>query len=151
MSHATYLSSIGPIFVTARDAALTGLTIGKAGGDDRSDAIIGEALAQLDAWFAGRLVDFDLPLDPLTTPRGEAHRAAMIAIPYGETQSYGEIARHIASSPRAVGQACRRNPLPIIVPCHRVLAAGGAIGHYSAGDGVPTKAWLLQHERQRKG
>ncbi|HWL46290.1 MAG TPA: methylated-DNA--[protein]-cysteine S-methyltransferase, partial [Sphingomonadaceae bacterium] len=93
------------------------------------------------------LVHFALPLSPAGTPRGPAHRAAIMAIGYGETASYGEVARAIGSSPRAVGQACARNPLPIIVPCHRVLGAGGAIGHYSAGDGIATKCWLLSHEK----
>ena len=61
-------------------------------------------------------------------------------------RGYGAIARMIGSSPRAVGQACRRNPFPIVVPCHRVVGAGGAIGYYSAGEGVATKRWLLAHE-----
>lgn len=113
------------------------------------DAVTREAAAQLAAWFAGRLTTFDLPLAPPTSPRGPAHRAAILAIGHGDTASYGAIARTIGSSARAVGQACRRNPFPIVVPCHRVLAAGEAIGHYSAGQGVATKRWLLNHERSR--
>lgn len=107
-----------------------------------------EAVAQLQAYFDGRRDRFDLPLAPAATVRGEALRQAIVAIPAGETRSYGQVARLAASSARAVGQACARNPFPIVVPCHRVLGTGGAIGHYSAGDGVVTKRWLLEHERR---
>jgi len=71
-----------------------------------------------------------------------------MAIPPGETISYGALARIAGSSPRAIGQACARNPFPIVVPCHRVVGSGGAIGHYSAGRGIITKSWLLDHERR---
>lgn len=107
-----------------------------------------ETVAQLQAYFDGRRDRFDLPLAPAATARGEALRRAIVDIPAGDTRSYGEVARLAASSPRAVGQACARNPFPIVVPCHRVLGTGGAIGHYSAGDGVVTKRWLLEHERR---
>ena len=109
------------------------------------------AAAQLRAWFAGTLQDFDLPLVPASTPRGAALRAGMLAIPYGETLSYGALAQKIASSARAIGQACARNKFPIIVPCHRVLNAGGTLGAYSAGNGPTTKSWLLEHERRHAG
>jgi len=89
---------------------------------------------------------FTLALAPAATPRGRALRDGMVAIPYGDTASYGDLARRLGSAPRAVGQACARNPFPIVVPCHRVLGAGGALGHYSAGDGAATKRWLLDHE-----
>ena len=70
----------------------------------------------------------------------------MLAIPYGETLSYGAVAKSLNGSPRAVGQACGKNPVPIVVPCHRILAANGRIGGFSGGDGVPTKRMLLAHE-----
>lgn len=144
-------SPIGTLLVTASGDLLTGLTIGaKAGAGDGSDdtPLLREAAAQLRAWFAGERIAFTLPLAPPRTPRGPAHRAAIEAIGYGDCASYGELARRLGSSPRAVGQACARNPLPIIVPCHRVLGAKGAIGHYSGGEGVATKRWLLAHEAQ---
>ena len=75
-------------------------------------------------------------------------RDAIRAIPYGAQRSYGAVARTIDSGPRAIGQACRRNPMPIVIPCHRVTATGG-IGFYSGGKGVETKIWLLQHESDR--
>jgi methylated-DNA-[protein]-cysteine S-methyltransferase len=140
-------SPIGPILLSAADDRLTSIHIG-ADGDIPTDQlpILEEALAQLDAWFTGRLNRFDLDLAEPDTPRGAAHRKAIADIPYAETASYGAIARMIGSSPRAVGQACRRNPFPIVIPCHRVIGAGGAIGHYSGGAGVTTKLWLLRHE-----
>ena len=141
-------SPIGPILLHAEGERLTSIHIG-AGGDAESDdhPVLREALAQLSAWFAGKLTGFDLPLAEPETPRGAAHRQAIADIPYADTASYGAIARMIGSSPRAVGQACRRNPFPIVIPCHRVIGVGGAIGHYSGGAGVATKLWLLRHEQ----
>jgi methylated-DNA-[protein]-cysteine S-methyltransferase len=116
-----------------------------------TDGPVAEAAMQLRAWFAGTLFTFDLPLAPATTDRGAVLRAAMIALPYGDTIGYGQLARTIASSARAIGQACARNPLPIIVPCHRVLDGKGTLGSYSAGAGPTTKSWLLEHERRHSG
>jgi methylated-DNA-[protein]-cysteine S-methyltransferase len=103
------------------------------------------AAEQLEAWFAGALSQFDLALTPAKTERGQILRDGLIAVGYGETMSYGALARHLGSAPRAIGQLCARNPFPIIVPCHRILGSGG-LGHYSAGDGAITKQWLLDHE-----
>ena len=111
-----------------------------------ADALLAEAERQLRAYFAGNLQNFDLPLAPAATPRGKALRAAIAAVPYGRTASYGQVALAAGSAARAVGQACARNRFPIIIPCHRVLAAGGALGHYSGGHGVETKLALLHLE-----
>jgi len=145
-------SPIGPILLDARDERLAAVTI-LASRDlpdarDSPSPLLREARAQLAAWFEGRLTGFDLPLAEPRTPRGPAHRAAITAIGYGETASYGAIARRLGSSPRAVGQACARNPLPIVIPCHRVLGANDRIGHYSGGQGIITKSWLLDHEKR---
>jgi methylated-DNA-[protein]-cysteine S-methyltransferase len=112
--------------------------------------LLAEAARQLAAYFDGRLRDFDLPL----AAEGSAFEgrvwAAMRAIPYGETRTYGDLAHATDSGPRAVGRACGRNPIPIVVPCHRVLARAG-LGGYSGGEGLPTKQWLLALEaRLRK-
>ncbi|WP_260597213.1 methylated-DNA--[protein]-cysteine S-methyltransferase [Sphingomonas endolithica] len=112
---------------------------------------VADAATQLRAWFAGTLFTFDLPLAPAATERGAVLRTAMIALPYGETIGYGQLAQTIASSARAIGQACARNPLPIIVPCRRVLDGKGTLGAYSAGGGPATKPWLLDHERLHSG
>lgn len=112
-----------------------------------ASAILIETELQLNQWFAGERRVFTVPLTPLTTPRGQALRDAILAVGFGETTNYGALARHVASGARAIGQACARNPLPIIVPCHRILAAQGRLGAYSAGDGPTTKQWLLDFER----
>lgn len=151
MAHAHIQTPIGTVTVTGDGRQLIQIAVGEEPADANAapDALLREALAQIDAWFAGTLTTFDLPLAPAITPRGPDHRAAIAGIGYGETASYGALARMIGSSPRAIGQACRRNPFPIIIPCHRVLGAGGALGHYSAGQGIATKNWLLHHERKR--
>lgn len=143
---ATIATPIGPILIEAEDDALTGIRIGRS-GNEADSALLREAAAQLAAYFAGDLTVFDLPLVPAATAEGEGQRAAIAAIGYGETRTYGELAEACGSSARAMGQACASNPFPIIVPCHRVLPTGGALGFYSAGDGPATKAWLLKHER----
>jgi len=111
-----------------------------------ADPLLTEGLGQLRAYFDGRLKRFDLPLPPPRSERGKVLRDAIAAIPFGETRSYGMVARLVGSGARAVGQACARNPLPIIIPCHRVTGAGGALGAYSAGEGVRTKKILLDLE-----
>lgn len=113
----------------------------------RPSAILHQTRMQIEQWFAGERHAFDIPMETAATARGEALRQGLCAIPFGGTISYGELARSLASSPRAIGQACARNPFPLIVPCHRVTAAAGQLGAYSAGDGPITKAWLLDHER----
>ncbi len=143
---------IGTITVAAEGPMLVSLSIGDADGPvPRGTAgVLARAVAQLQAWFNGDLTAFDLPLMPLITPRGEVLRQGMIDIGYGETASYGALAKRLGSAPRAIGQACAHNPLPIIVPCHRILSAGDVLGAYSAGDGPRTKAWLLAHEQRHR-
>jgi len=113
--------------------------------------LIDEAFGQLDAWLGGRLQVFSLPLADARTDFERRVREAMLAIPYGQTASYGELAAAIGSpgAARAVGSACGRNPLPIIVPCHRVVGVGGRLGGYSSG--VELKRWLLDFERRNRG
>lgn len=103
------------------------------------------AVAQLHAYFMNDISDFDLPLVDASSMPEAAVRTAMLAIPRGATMTYGEIATRTGSSARAVGQMCASNPLPIIVPCHRVVGVAVA-GHYSGGGGADTKHWLLAHE-----
>ena len=107
-------------------------------------ALEAEGLRQLARYFAGDRRGFDLPLD-WGTGLHQAVRRAMAAIPYGETRTYGEISRLVGAPAQAVGQACGANPIPLIIPCHRVLGAK-TLGGFSAPGGVETKVALLRHE-----
>jgi methylated-DNA-[protein]-cysteine S-methyltransferase len=137
---------IGPVRIEAQDDTLTGIRIGRSAGDT-DDPLLAEAARQLKAYFEGRLEQFDLPLASALSEQGPKLREAICGIAYGHTATYGELAVSASASARAVGQACATNRFPIIVPCHRVLPTGGALGHYSGGDGPATKIWLLKHER----
>lgn len=106
---------------------------------------VGAALDQLAAYFAGTLTVFDLPLHVNASPFQQDVCTAMLAIPFGETRTYGDLARDLGVPAQAVGGACGGNPLPVIIPCHRVLGANG-LGGYSGDGGVETKVWLLKHE-----
>lgn len=118
------------------------------GDPDPGHPVLGRAIEQFAAYFAGELVAFDLPLAASGTPFQQQVWAALLDIPYGETCSYGAIAKAIGhpSASRAVGAANGRNPLAIIVPCHRVIGASGDLTGY--GGGMPAKVWLLAHERR---
>lgn len=110
--------------------------------------LLDDAFRQLCAWFEGRLRDFSLPLADADSGFAQRVREGLLEIPYGSTVTYGELAASIGSpgAARAVGMACGRNPLPIIVPCHRVVVAGGGVGGYTAGTDM--KHWLLDFERK---
>jgi methylated-DNA-[protein]-cysteine S-methyltransferase len=150
--HALIATPIGAIRIEGDDAVLTAIRVGGDGPRSAGSAgAVRRAVEQLEQWFAKEREAFDLVLAPAGTPRGEALRAGLIAVGYGETLSYGALARALGSSPRAIGQLCARNPFPIVVPCHRVLGSGDALGAYSAGDGPRTKSWLLEHERRHPG
>ncbi|MDH4283905.1 MAG: methylated-DNA--[protein]-cysteine S-methyltransferase [Gallionellaceae bacterium] len=103
---------------------------------------------QLLAYFDNPDFQFDLPLRVGGTAHQNRVWCAMCSIPRGQTQQYGEIARRLGSSPRAVGQACGNNPLPIIIPCHRVVSKSGMGGfnHHNRGYALDVKRWLLMHE-----
>ena len=123
------------------------------GGDafvapEPDDPLLRLAAAQLRAYLAGTRTDFDLPLAPAGTSWQQRVWTALRGIPYGETVAYVDIARRLGApgASRAVGGANGANPIAIIVPCHRVIAAGGGLGGYSGGLGV--KRWLLDHERR---
>ena len=137
-------SPVGQLTTESRDAAIVSIRW----ADDpfgEPDALLREAARQLQAYFAGRLTQFDLPLAAKGSAFEQRVWAAMRAIPCGQTRTYGELAETIDSGPRAIGRACGRNPIPIVVPCHRVLARGG-LGGYSGGTGLPTKQFLLNLE-----
>lgn len=143
MIRAGIVGPFGPVALVERSGMLVGLEwrLPEVQGDS---ALLAEGLRQLEAYFAGRLTRFELPLD-WGTGLNAAVRRAMADIPQGETRTYGQIAKAVGAAPQAVGQACGANPLPIIIPCHRVTGTDW-FGGFSAPGGVETKAALLRHE-----
>jgi methylated-DNA-[protein]-cysteine S-methyltransferase len=120
------------------------------GDQPRAEQILDDAVSQLNGYFDGRRRTFDLPLEPLGTEFQISVWWALSRIPYGETVSYAMQAAWIGrpSATRAVGGANGRNPLPIVLPCHRVIGADGSLTGY--GGGIERKVWLLEHERPRE-
>jgi methylated-DNA-[protein]-cysteine S-methyltransferase len=137
-------SPVGNLALEEADGAIVAIRWGNERASNGS-ALLVEAARQLDAYFAGELKDFELPLRPAGSPFERQVWAQMQAIPFGETRSYGDLAAALGSAPRAVGGACGKNPIPIVIPCHRVLAKGG-MGGYSGAGGLKTKRTLLALE-----
>jgi methylated-DNA-[protein]-cysteine S-methyltransferase len=137
-------SPVGDLSVAEADGAIVAVEWGW-GRDQDETALLRAAADQLQAYFDGALTRFDLPLAPAGSPYQQRVWQALLAIPYAETRSYLDIARAAGGSPRSVGGANGANPIPIIIPCHRVLASNG-IGGYSGGEGLPTKRALLALE-----
>ncbi|MGL4235506.1 methylated-DNA--[protein]-cysteine S-methyltransferase [Tabrizicola sp.] len=116
----------------------------RAAAEPAESPLLAEGLRQLQAYFDRKLTRFDLPFD-WGTGLNAAVRRAMADIPFGETRTYGQIAKVVGAAPQAVGQACGANRLPILIPCHRVTGTDW-FGGFSAPGGVETKAALLRHE-----
>ena len=135
---------LGDLTVSAEDEAIIAVDWGW-GRDQTETPTLLRAREQLQAYFDRQRTCFDLPL----APHGSQYRrrvwAALCAIPAGQTRTYAEIARVAGGSPRSVGQANGANPIPVLIPCHRVVAAA-SLGGYSGGDGLDTKRFLLQLE-----
>ncbi len=154
----TMFSPVGELTLVASDAGLVAILWENDEPDrvrlgamtrDESDAILVAAEQQLHAYFAGELTRFTVPLDFHGTDFQKSVWAALLTIPFGETRSYGEIARQIGrpSASRAVGAANGRNPISIIAPCHRVIGTNGALTGFAGG--LEAKALLLELEGQR--
>jgi methylated-DNA-[protein]-cysteine S-methyltransferase len=151
--YTTFACPFGELVLTMRDESLVGIYF-PTGKDLRAidgrwrrvDAPFRAVRRQLEEYFAGRRQAFDVPLSMPGTDFQQTVWAELRRIPYGETISYGELARRVGNpaASRAVGSANGKNPIPIIVPCHRVIATGGKLGGF--GGGLDTKRWLLSHE-----
>jgi methylated-DNA-[protein]-cysteine S-methyltransferase len=142
-------SPVGRLALEAEGCGLSGVRWASPGERTRAGQlppILKEAQRQLERYFAGRLKTFDLERAAHGTDFQKRVWQMMSDIPYGETATYGGLAMALGSGPRAVGMACGRNPLPIVVPCHRVLGSGGTEGGYSGGQGLKTKHKLLALE-----
>jgi len=161
LAYATVNSPVGQLALAAASQGLCRLGIGESAAEVLADlspfevidspAELESAMAQLNEYFQGTRRQFDLKFDlgEATDFQAEVYRA-LCQIPYGETRSYAWVARQIRkpAAARAIGQACRANPLPIFIPCHRVVSAGGKLGGYSSG--LDIKRRLLDLEAIRK-
>ncbi|WP_375424082.1 methylated-DNA--[protein]-cysteine S-methyltransferase [uncultured Friedmanniella sp.] len=153
LAHARYSSPVGLVDLVGGLAGLRrcGWSLDVPGTSDELDETMAEALAQVVAYFAGELRTFDLVLDlPPMEPRKRAVLDAMATIEYGEVITYAELGRRSGTGlpPRAIGSLMGGNPVPIVIPCHRVVAADG-LGGFSGGERgheLATKRWLLEHE-----
>jgi methylated-DNA-[protein]-cysteine S-methyltransferase len=139
---------IGTLGLVATEAGLSSVRWSSHGlGDDRSCAVLDDVAAQLEAYFAGELTEFDVPLDLNGTEFQRQCWLALATIPYGQTVSYSEQSRRIGLGPdraRAVGAANGQNPLPLVLPCHRVIGADGSLTGF--GGGLHIKRFLLELE-----
>lgn len=151
-------SPVGPLRITATDGRIDGLFMDAQRHAPAQDpnwledgAPFGELISQLNSYFAGEAVDFDVPLALSGTEFQRRVWTELREIPLGETISYGELARRVGTpgASRAVGLANGRNPVSIVVPCHRVIGADGRLTGY--GGGLERKAWLLRHEAEMTG
>jgi methylated-DNA-[protein]-cysteine S-methyltransferase len=150
LTHIDFLDAPEPSARESRshDRAVHRTTVRPVEERDDDDPLLQEAGRQLSAYFTDGLEVFDLPLAPVGTPFQQAVWERVRRIPYGQTLTYGQIAGQLrmdGHAARAVGAANGRNPLPIVVPCHRVVGAGGALTGY--GGGTARKQWLLAHEQ----
>lgn len=147
-------SPIGRIELRALKGKVVGVEIARGGrlrGDgipDSPSPVLDKARKQLDEYFAGKRTKFQIPVSLVGTEFQQSVWGAVNGIPFGKVLSYGEVGHETGrpTAGRAVGGAVGANPIPIIIPCHRVLASDGRITGYSGGNGIETKAWLLDHE-----
>ncbi|MFQ5438037.1 MAG: methylated-DNA--[protein]-cysteine S-methyltransferase [Paracoccaceae bacterium] len=146
MNSLSFDSPLGWITVTSDGETVTALDWSDERRPNLPTPLLYEARDQIKAYFADRLRRFDLPMSCPSTPFQHAVFESMMSIPFGGTKTYGEIAVYTEGSPQAVGRACGANPIPILIPCHRVVGANG-LGGYSGRGGIETKVFLLRHER----
>jgi methylated-DNA-[protein]-cysteine S-methyltransferase len=147
-------SPIGRIEITSDGPTVTSLTIEKDGhlplehAPEHGNRVLDTTVKQLREYFAGKRRNFDVPVTLTGTEFQRSIWAGIAAIDFGAVESYGALglATGRATAGRAVGGAVGANPVPLLIPCHRVLATNGKITGYSAGEGIPTKVWLLDHE-----
>lgn len=143
MKSLTTNTPTGPVTLTEQDGAIIRCEWGTGGVDHTP--ILDHAAAQLADYFAGSRQAFDLPLRVDGSEFQQRVCDAISAIPFGETRTYGDLARDLGVPAQAIGQGCGGNPIPLLIPCHRVLGATG-LGGFSGRGGVETKVWLLRHE-----
>jgi len=145
---ATIDTPVGPVRITVAGGVIAAVDHVQDQSDEAppADKLLRKAIRQIEEYFAGKRRRFDLPMAPAASPFQARVRQAVIDIPYGEAASYGGVAHVLNSGPRAVGQACGRNDLVLLVPCHRVIGAGGTLGGYGSTSGLERKRRLLAFE-----
>ena len=146
MPQLSFHTPLGALTLSEEDGAIVALDWGFGRDQDPTDLLV-KGRDQLQAYFDEDLQDFSLPLAPAGTPYRRRIWNALQGIPYGQVKSYSTIALEAGGSARSVGTANACNPIPIIIPCHRVVATTG-IGGYSGGEGLSTKRWLLALEQR---
>lgn len=144
MKRAGLDTPVGRFWVGVEEGAV--IRAGWGPVEDRADdPVLRQALDELQAYFDGSRDGFTVPLRPGVTGLSARVLEAMLAIPFGETRTYGDLAKDLSAPAQAVGQACGANPIPVLIPCHRILSATG-LGGYSGDGGVETKVALLRLE-----
>ena len=149
MFQLSFSSPIGPLTLVQDGEDITRLLWQSLGNGEASLELF-RARDQIDNYFKGTKKNFSLTLRPCGTKFQNRVWSVLMAIPYGKVKTYGEVARTLKTSPRAIGNACGKNPIPLIIPCHRVVGASGSLTGYSGGDGLKTKAFLLEHENSQR-
>lgn len=142
----TINTPVGVISLFAEEDKIIVLEWGKVPETEDESPVLSEAVNQLNAYFDGKLQNFDLPVAPNGTQFQKNVWAEMQKIPYGQVKTYGDISGTLKSAPRAIGGACGKNPIPIIIPCHRIIGTSGKMTGFSGGEGVETKIQLLTLE-----
>lgn len=145
VGHASLEGPVGWITVFVDGGAVLALAWGRAEGSVPAEGL-DAAVAELQRYFDGEPVTFGVPVRPTGGAFRQRVWRRLAAIPWGRTVTYGELAAELGTAPRAIAGACARNPVPIIIPCHRVVSAAGGLGGYSGGDGTLTKQALLALE-----
>ena len=145
MTHLSLHTPVGPLTVFTEKDHVVVIEFARAPAGE-PDALATETKKQIDAYFKGALQNFDVPLNPQGTDFQKAVWQQMNKTAYSTMITYGDIANALNTAARPVGGACGRNPIPIIIPCHRVVGAAGKLTGYSGGDGLPTKRALLRLE-----
>jgi methylated-DNA-[protein]-cysteine S-methyltransferase len=137
-------SPVGPLGADADECGITALVWGQSGNLTHGP-VFDQLCDEMAAYFAGSTQGFQTPVAPKGSDFQLQFYAALCAIPYGETRTYGDLARDLGVSAQAIGQACGANPIPVLIPCHRVLGANG-LGGYSGHGGIEAKITLLKLE-----
>lgn len=149
MGNRTIDTPVGALTLRGDGEAITRvlwLDHGKPAPMDEPDPLCDWAVRELISYFSGQLTTFTVPVTLKGSNLQLGVWEEMRRIPFGDVLTYGDVARAVGSEPQAVGTACGQNPIPVIVPCHRIVGAGGKLTGFSGGNGIETKAFLLDHE-----